>query len=640
MNSFKRKLKAFSLVELILAIGIFATISSMLIFLVVDATKTLDNTKTRSRATNLVQEINTALLLLKDQSWQNISTNSQGTPKHLELMDGGYQIVDGESTYQDLTYSFTISEALRNPSGDLIDTGGDVDPHTRVINISILWNDSLGREQSVVQQLYINDWNTYSLIDTFVEDFNLGTHNGTYVENLTDGEVSLEKMLYSDWCNPSLSMNTYNIPGNGVPKSISTYGNTVIMGSGENMSGDPFIKITAIEDPDTNMPTVSDVLVFTTQYKTNDIHLINETAALLATDTNSTEVVILNMNSTITQVGYFDIPINTDANTISSYADIGFVTESNNLRSFDISTFTGSRPQLDSISLGGQANKTVATDIFIDDQYIYLTLAEHDSEFVIYEHTPSLRLVGEISLGDMDARALFISEDKTKAFIGTANNTSDELYIVDITDKETNYTVISSLDLGGMSVNALISIENRIVIGGEGGQEYKVLEADNLNGPTTCGGLSLGISINDMALVQTPTSNYSYILSSNGLLQFIRGGLGGGGPDGNGYLPTGEFISQVFDTTFTASEYYMMILETDMPTNTSLKLQLRASDTSDMSGSTWVGPDGTNTSYYENSNVYNISSDLIGRYFQYKAVFDSDTVNTPLLEQIVINYEK
>ncbi len=71
MNN-KRNLKAFSLVELIIAIGVFATISSMLIFLVIDAKKTLDNTKTRATATNLVQEINSALILLKNQSWQNI----------------------------------------------------------------------------------------------------------------------------------------------------------------------------------------------------------------------------------------------------------------------------------------------------------------------------------------------------------------------------------------------------------------------------------------------------------------------------------------------------------------------------------------------------------------------------------------
>ncbi len=640
MNN-KRKLKAFSLVELIIAIGVFATISSMLIFLVIDAKKTLDNTKTRATATNLVQEINSALILLKNQSWQNISMHSDGNPKHLEFIDGNYQFADGEGTYQSLTYSFTISDALRDITGTLIDTGGETDPHTRLINISILWTDSLGREQTEDQKLYINDWNTYSLIDTLVEDFNLGTHNGTYVESITDGEVSLEKMLYSDWCNPSISTTTFDLSKNGVAASISTYGNSVIMGTGGNASGLPFIKAIVTENfPEP--PTITEDTSYSTTDKVNDVFLLNETYTLLATDTGSKEVMILNIDTPIEQIGYFDIPTQTTAQNIYAYDTTGYVSHKNNLTTFDLTSPLGSRAQIESISLGGTANKTLVTDLYVDNQYVYMTLEEHSSEFVIYEHTPTLNLVGAIDLGDMNATALFISEDKTRAFIGTKNNALDELFVIDISDINGTYSVISSLDLGGMSVNALISIEHRIMIGGEGGQQYQVVEIDTLTNPTVCGGLSITFPVYDITLVQTDTSNYSYILTgdSSNELQIIRGGLGGGGADGNGYLPEGEFTSQIFDTGSAVSEYYIIVLEDTIPTGTSLKLQLRASDMADMSGSTFIGPDGTNTTYYENSNVYNIADGLIGRYFQYKVIFGSDTVNTPLLEQIVINYEK
>ena len=83
-----------------------------------------------------------------------------------------------------------------------------------------------------------------------------------------------------------------------------------------------------------------------------------------------------------------------------------------------------------------------------------------------------------------------------------------------------------------------------------------------------------------------------------------------------------------------------MSLKSTVPDKTTLQIQLRASNTLDMSGVTWEGSDGTSSTYYEGFNIFNITSNLIGRYFQYKAVFTSDTVNTPLLEEFIINYEK
>ena len=65
MKYFKKKLKGYSLAELVLAIGIFATISSMLVLIVVDSTRTLENTHIRAKATQLTQEVYNAILILK-----------------------------------------------------------------------------------------------------------------------------------------------------------------------------------------------------------------------------------------------------------------------------------------------------------------------------------------------------------------------------------------------------------------------------------------------------------------------------------------------------------------------------------------------------------------------------------------------
>jgi type II secretory pathway pseudopilin PulG len=650
MKRYKNKLNGYSLVELLLAIGIFGIMSSMLIFLVIDATRTLENTRDRSKASQLTQDIYTSLKLIKSKGWFELAKHTNDGPKHVEYVSGRYVIVDGEISQGELTYSFTINEIQRDINRQIVDIEGTNDPHTRMISINISWIDRIGKTHTINPNLYVNDWNTNSITWTTQLEFDTGIYTDTMSINEEGGEVSLQTMLYSDWCNPSPpnEENSYEIPGNGVPKTLSTYNDTVIMGSGDNASGDPFIKLTAIEDLATNMPVVSDQQLLVTNYKTNDIFLLNNTTALLATDTNSSEVLILELNSTLNQIGYFDIPTNTDGNTISGYDTRGFVTAANNLISFDISTILGSssQPILQTVSLGGLANKTTATDIFVDEQYIYLTLSEHDNEFVIYEHTPTISLVAQADLGDLNATALFISEDKTKAFIGTENSTTaNEFYILDISNKS-NISVLASQDLQGMSVNALVSIDDRVMIGGVGGQEYQVLNIENLQTPTTCGSLTLGVSINDMSLVQTANSNYTYVLTTDGYLQFIRGGKGGGGIGGDGYIESGGYLSEIYDSGTDTSVYYVLSIQADIPTGTSpevqpsLHVQLRSSNDPTMAGSIWMGPDGTSNTSFDSDGVFYLPTSLYGRYFQYKANFTSDTVNTPLLKEIIINYEK
>ncbi|NLE30919.1 hypothetical protein GX618_01425 [Candidatus Dojkabacteria bacterium] len=71
-----------------------------------------------------------------------------------------------------------------------------------------------------------------------------------------------------------------------------------------------------------------------------------------------------------------------------------------------------------------------------------------------------------------------------------------------------------------------------------------------------------------------------------------------------------------------------------------MKVQLRVSNSSNMSGAVWIGPDGTSSTYFDGISTFDLPIGLIGRYIQYRVFFESDTVSTPLLEELIINYEK
>ena len=191
MKISKKKLKGYSLAELVLAIGIFAIISSMLVFLVIDATRTLENTRTRSKASQLTQEVYTSLILVKSQGWYNIAKYTNDGIKHLEYADGTYNILDGETVQDNLTYSFTIEEVQRDTQRNLVTEGGTNDPHTRLISIYISWVDRIGKVHTINPQMYVNDWNTHSIVWTTQAEFDTGIYTETMSELIDDGEVRL-----------------------------------------------------------------------------------------------------------------------------------------------------------------------------------------------------------------------------------------------------------------------------------------------------------------------------------------------------------------------------------------------------------------------------------------------------------------
>lgn len=641
MKIFKKKLKGYSLTEIVLAIGIFALISSMLVFLVVDATRSLENTRYRSRASLLTQQIYSSIKLIKNQAWYNIARYTNDGPKHIGYISDEYVIVDGEVVDGDLTYSFSIEEVQRDLTKNIVLEGGTIDPHTRLININISWKDRLGISHSINPKMYINDWNTHSIVWTTQQDFEKGSFTNTMSELIEDGEVRLLSMKYADWCNPTLSLSAHDLTRSGVASALFTIDDYVYMGTGGNQSGPAFSKVSVVGEP----PVVTELGLYDGN-KVYDVFGLNN-YALLATDTNSAELVVLDISSPLNsyfEYTHLDLP---NPKTKQKYVyvnqDNGYITLDNQIVIFDISNLQQNIPPtiLNTLTIGDI--NSVITDIYVDDQYIYATTQGGNSDFFILSNQSPNSILGQINLGSMNISSLFISDDQQRAYLGALNNTGNELFILDISNKNTTYPIISSKDLGGLSVSALVSADNRIMIGGVSStEEYVVYDITNELNPTKCGGVQIFAGINMITLVKKDPNLYTYVLTrdSNKELQIMKGGPGGGGPDGEGYVPDGEYLSDIYDTASTTSEYYVLSLNADIPQGTTIQIQFRTSNDPSMSDSTWIGPDGTSNTSYESSGVFDFPTSFVGRYIQYKVSFTSDTVNTPLLKEIIINYEK
>ena len=114
------------------------------------------------------------------------------------------------------------------------------------------------------------------------------------------------------------------------------------------------------------------------------------------------------------------------------------------------------------------------------------------------------------------------------------------------------------------------------------------------------------------------------------------------GPAGLGYFISGTFESSAFDTGAVSPVYNYINWTTDEPAGTRIEWQLRTADTqAGLSSATWVGSDGTSGTYYTTQGeLIELDPGASGeQWIQYKAYFYSDSISTPILRDITLDYE-
>lgn len=636
------RIKAFSLAELLLGMGLFALLVTSVASFSIDSVRASRNAGVKIVAAQKMQEISNALLLNKDNVWSSIVSNTNNGDLTFQFQDGSYVIQPGSSSEEGITIKFSIVPALRDVSGNIVQSGGTEDLHTRAVQIDASWIDFLGITNQVTSTFYISDWNVIKLRQSTQADFNLGTRDNTVITNVNGGEVTMETVVYADWCKPSLTQNMYDLPGQGIAKSISAKPGSVYMGTGSNSSGVSFARMSFVPSE----PPVVSVMGIFDGYKTNAV-FGEGNYAYLATQTNSKEIVILNVASTpYTEIGYFNPSVNSEGKGIFVNGSVGIMATTTRLYTFNLSAKTGARPVISYRTLRG-----TATDLFVRGNYAYVTLSNADTEMEILDITnpSSIQSVGWFDLNNAAATSVFVNEANTRAYVGTnAVSGQPEFFIVDIVNKIGNHTSIGSVETNGMSVVDIVVPENSnraIIVGRNGTEQYQVATLDNETNPQYCGGLAVSGGVNAIAAVTESNGNvYSHVVTTNASseLRTIKGGPGGGSSSGYGYLPAAEFTSGVLDTESATSQYYTITLGTSLQANSSVRIQVRSSDTPTMTGSVWVGPDGTSATYFSSQGSASLPAVLNNkRYLQYKVYFTSDDgVHTSTLNDIEFTYQK
>src|SRR3989338_2654424 len=645
-----------TLVELLLAIGLASILLPALITGLVTSREGKSQQAQRVRAVSLLRETQEAVRSIRNRDWSNIAVNGTYHPVISGTM---WASASASLTSNGFTQSYTVSDVNRDTNGNIVTApSGALDPSTKKIDVEISWTQPYS--SSVTSSIYLTRWrDNLPYTETTEDQFNAGTHTCTTVRSSApqpiptpgDGEIILGSGGHSNWCEPSISQYTEELPKNGVGKAISAISGQAVAGTGENSSGVSFANIII---SDTYPPEPNTEATFD-GFKTNSVFTELD-YAYLATDTNGKQGEIINLNSITNgkyaEAGYLDLEsASVNGRSIFVLNDTAYLTGSNSklykfaLTSDRLGRFTASS----SVTLPGVGNK-----IIVKDNYAYIAVNNASTQMQIVD-VSTMILKGSINLGNSrNGIDLAINDTATRAYLATAVNTNanqGEFFAIDISNIN-SLTNLGNFDTGAMDPKGTALVPGSMaVLVGHGGIEYQVVRLDNDNLQACGSGVDANIDINGVASVKEADNDaYSYIISdSDPEFRIIEGGPGGG------YSNQGIFESQTFNPGYSTADNRFEA-SFSQPSDSTIQFQVALAN--QVAGScpgtyTFVGQDGTSSTWfpltptpgltsYSNPfpfGTYGLNYSNTGQCFRYKVnMTTTDTSQTPILYDFTINY--
>lgn len=635
------------LVEILLVIAITAIMLPALLTGLISSKQGTAQQGQRVQALALMKEALEITRNLKEQSWSNISTPGIYHPTQ---SGDNWALISGSEQINNHTRDITITDVYRDSAGNIVTGGGAYDPSTKRATVTVRWGSPLS--SNVISVLYLTRYsNNASSVQTTVTDFETGTNSGTIISNVGGGEVTLAAGGGGgDWCNPSLSVTSVDLSRQGIPTAISAYEGSVVTGTGGNASGPTFVK-TSITG---NSPPMPNFIGEFNNSKANQVFTENN-RGYIATDKNSEEIQLLNLtqfsdpptNETFVKTGYFDAPGNSQGNSVFAKSTVGYMTAANKFYTFDLSSYSGARPQLNptALTLAGTGVKVIVVENYA---YVATTSTTTQLQVIDISNPANPIIVASATAANNSAGTdISVNESGTRAYLSTQNaGASPDFFIVDTSTKSGTLPLIGSgFNTNGMSPKGIsVGTGNKVMVVGTGGTyQYQVVDISNEASPTLCGTLPISGGANAVSSVlQSDGYAFSYVATGDTTneLKIILGGAGGqfayAGTFTSGAIDPGASVSyNYFDPVFTA------------PSQTSLTFKIAVADAVNDNCNdpiyTFVGPDGTENTFFTGDGAIPLTTlgtyQNPGRCIKYKAYFTTtDTSSSPTLEGVSINF--
>jgi len=156
------------LIELILAIGLFAVLATTAIATMTGFLGLSRTTEEVEEASLYAQEGLAATRAIRDQSWDNLTDEPHGLS-----WTGTQWVFSGTSDQRGkFVREVSIKTAQRDSSGNLVDSGGSEDPDTKIVLVEVSWDASPTRHMEISLKSYLTNWREARLGGTGVAELN------------------------------------------------------------------------------------------------------------------------------------------------------------------------------------------------------------------------------------------------------------------------------------------------------------------------------------------------------------------------------------------------------------------------------------------------------------------------------------
>lgn len=560
--------KGQSLIELLVTIGLAGVLLPALLIGFFATRGGRSQQEQRQLAVYLVREAQEAVRVVRDADWTTFAALSDGVTQYHPVQAGGtWILVSPQEVVNGFTRYTIISDVYRDPTGTIVSSDGTLDPSTKKVITTVSWESILPSAVSATEYLTRNTNLSYT--ETAASEFQQGTYNATIsVTDSSGGEVILGLgMGHGDWCAPAQNvLQTYDLTRSGVPIAITAAslgsGDLAYTTTGNNASGNSLDKITISHD---TPPTVGnpDAITGPKAYG-----IFTDGAYVYFNENNPpNHTVVIVQASDLSITGYFDVHNGTGTSVYVS-GNTGFTTVKNTLYSFDVSSKTGERPLLGSVSLAGSGNRVI---VIGTNAYVVTSNVTKQLQIIDVSNPASMEVTKTVNLNNgLAGIDVVVDPLQTYAYVVTAYTyMKHDFFIVDLANSANvyGYTTINGMNPKGIIVPAV----NRAIIVGANGEQYQVFDIANPASAFRCGGMSpAGVtSINAVAgVTQDSGSVFSYIITDNASAEFqiIQGGPGG---SGGTYASDGVFESRTFDAGHEAA-FNNFSVTADIPSQTGL----------------------------------------------------------------------
>jgi hypothetical protein len=626
------KRNGFSILEILIAVSFIAVLTVVLVSAITFSSRLRLYNQQKTQAALYAQG---GLEAVQALPWSEVINGNYGlqiTNDTLTLA-ATPELLDNRFT-RTITISDTRRESQSNGQvyGAIVQSGGYIDPNTKKVASVVTWNDH-GVNRQVELSDYRHLWRASRLVQT---DWSGGSGQSVWdaatankfwskdsgADTATPGIVTLTAG-FIDWTQATTT-GTYNTSGNFDDEDVFEKDGKAYLVTDNNSSGNEFY---ILDVQNIQNPTLLGGLDIGSGV---NAVVVYGNYAYLATDDNSKEIQIVNVSNPASPslVASYNIAGNSDALDIVVNETNVYVLQGTSLYAYNKDTAT-SLTQVSSFATGG-----VATQLFLAQNYVYIATESSNGEMQIVDVTTpaSMYQIARVNLsGNLKATDVFVLG--SRAYISTQNNGGGpEFFIYDVSNPN-QPTFLGGYDAGE-------TVYSLVVVG-----PYALLGTNFLNKELTVVDVSVpgsisyvsGFNLSGLILGMSANCSVIYAATSSNTEEFFIISTEITNCD---YATSGQLESSTFDTGSATVAYNWISWSSHVPQNTSVRLQLASSNSS--SGPwTYVGPDGTSSTYYTNGahEYINDATHRNQRYIRYKVYLTSNAdLQAPVLEEVRISY--